>query len=271
MMVNFQGYAWTLTKAKKVTKPLWGDLLPRCLSLIVEGMDEQKTIRPLLLRARWAKEVSDQALDRILDCATVRAVSCDDFILRYRDFNHGFFGVLSGRVRLSIPAVTGDEFILWDLTEGLWFGSTTLIDKAPVSYDARALVDSKIVEVPRSAVVAVAQEFPEIYEFLFADQALYSRMMYKLMIRMLFYPLRPRLAFRLLVLIDIYGRKNGPSAILEEGLSQGDFAKLVNGSRQQVNRIFRQWDEEGIVKLVDGQYRIPSVKRLAIEAKSTDP
>mgnify|MGYP001998915065 FL=1 len=54
-------------------------------------------------------------------------------------------------------------------------------------------------------------------------------------------------------------------------MSQGDFAKLVNGSRQQVNRIFRQWKNEGLVSLVDGQYHVASVKKLSMEAKSTEP
>lgn len=226
-------------------------------------------IKTSFRRARWADKVSDEALDRMLECATLRSVSRNDFVLRYRDSDHGFFCVLSGQVRLSIPAITGDEFIIWDLTKGLWFGSSTLVEKAPASYDARTLVDSEIVEIPRAAIVETAKAYPEIYEFLFADQALYTRMMYKMMVYMLFYPLRSRLAFRLLVLIDVYGRKNESSAILEGNLSQGDIAKLVNGSRQQVNRIFRQWDAEGIVKLVDGQYHVPSVKRLADQAKST--
>ena len=54
-------------------------------------------------------------------------------------------------------------------------------------------------------------------------------------------------------------------------MSQGDFAKLVNGSRQQVNRIFRQWKNEGLVFLLDGQYHVTSVKMLSLEAKSTEP
>ena len=90
------------------------------------------------------------------------------------------------------------------------------------------------------------------------------------MTHMLFHPLKSRLAFSLLVLIQIHGHHKGPSAYLEADISQGDFAKLVNGSRQQVNRIFRRWDEAGVVSLVDGQYHVPSVDRLAIEAKSTE-
>jgi len=206
----------------------------------------------------------------MLEHAIVTSVSRNSFILRHRECDRGFFGVLSGQVRLSIPAETGDEFILWDLSKGLWFGSTTLIDNSPTSYNARALVDSEIIEIPRSTVAEVAEIFPEIYKALFADQALYTRMMYKLITYMLFYPLKSRLAFRLLVLIEVHGCCEGPSASLEASLSQGDFAKLIRGSRQQVNRIFRQWDEEGIVKFADGQYHVPSVKRLGVESKSTD-
>lgn len=234
-------------------------------------MNKLKKIGTSLRRARWAKGVSDEALESMLEHATVRSVSRNSFILRHQDTDRGFFGVLSGQVRLSIPAETGDEFIFWDLGKGLWFGSTTLIENTPTSYDARALVDSEIVEIPRPAVAEVAERFPEIYKALFADQALYTRMMYKLITYMLFYPLKSRLAFRLLVLIQMHGSRKGRSAYLETAMSQGDFAKLVNGSRQQVNRIFRHWDDEGIVRFVDGQYHIPSVKRLVVESKSTSP
>ena len=117
----------------------------------------------------------------------------------------------------------------------------------------------------------MADNFPEIYKYLFADQALYTRMTHRLMAHMIFHPLKSRLAFRLLVLIEIHGHKAGESAYLEANMSQGDFAKLVNGSRQQVNRIFRQWENEGLVSLLDGQYHVPSVKKLSMEAKSTKP
>jgi len=172
---------------------------------------------------------------------------------------------------MSITGETGDEFILWDLSDGLWFGSTNLIGNSSVSYDARALIDTEVVEIPRSVVRAVAEEFPEIYKYLFADQALYTRVMYILLTSMLFYPLKSRLAFRLLVLIEVHGGREGSSARLETTLTQSDFANLIRGSRQQVNRVFRQWDDEGIVHFVDGQYQVPSVSKLIAEARSIAP
>ena len=234
-------------------------------------VDKAKKTRSSLRKALWAKKVSDEALDRLLEHAKVRSFSRGSFILRHRDRDRGFFGVLSGKVRHSIPAETGDEFILWDLSKGLWFGSTTLIGNASTSYDARALVDSEIMEIPRSAVTKIADEFPEIYKYLFADQAFLTRLMYRLITNMLFYPLKSRLALRLLVMIEVHRGRNGSSACLETTMTQSDFANMIRGSRQQVNRVFRQWDEEGIVHFVDGQYHVPSVDRLLAEARSIDP
>ena len=246
-------------------------MLSKSVPLSLSPMAQQKRLRDSLRRERWAKYVTDEALDEMLEQATVRSYPRKNFVLRHGDRGHNFFGLLFGQVRLSIPSSSGDEFILWDLWKGYWFGSTTLIDKAPATFDARALIDSKIIEIPRSAVTKVADNFPEIYKYLFADQALYTRMTQRLMAHMIFHPLKSRLAFRLLVLIEIHGHQAGESAYLEANMSQGDFAKLVNGSRQQVNRIFRQWKNEGLVSLVDGQYHVPSVKKLSMEAESTEP
>lgn len=238
---------------------------------IVLPVNDPEKAKSSLKKLRWAKKVSDQALDRMLADGKVRSFAKNSFILRHRDRDRGLFGLLSGRVRLSIPAESGDEFILWDLTNGLWFGTTTLIDNTPTSYDARALVDSEIIEIPRSSVTKVAETFPEIYKYLFADQALYTRMMYGWISSMLFHPLKSRLAFRLLVLIEVLGGREGSSGRLETPMSQSDFAKMINGSRQQVNKVFRQWDDEGIVHFVNGQYHVPSIERLVLEARSTDP
>ena len=207
----------------------------------------------------------------MLEHGVVRSFARGSFILRNKDRDRGFFGISAGKVRMSITAETGDELILWDLRDGMWFGSTTLVDNSATSFDARALVDSEVVEIPRSVVKEIAEEFPEIYKYLFADQALYTRMMYTLMTSMLFYPLKSRLAFRLLVMLKVNGGREGSSVFLKTDLTQSDFANMVRGSRQQVNKIFRQWRDKGIVHLVDGRYQVPSVNKLVAEARSIEP
>ena len=208
--------------------------------------------RNLLESASWTRNVSGEALDTMLEHATFRSDLRKSYIFRLGDPCCSFYGVLSGQVRLTVPANTGDEFILIDVSKGMWFGGTSLSETAPRTADAIAQVDCEIVEIPATVVRAAADNFPEIYKNLYADQSHYVQLLCNLMGSMLFYPLKARVATRLLNVIALNGRREGKSAYLETTLSQRDFAKLASGSRQLVNRIFRQWDEEGIVMFADG-------------------
>jgi len=233
-------------------------------------MGKLEEARDLLESASWTRDVSGEALDSMLEHATFRSDSRKSYVFRLGDPSSSFYGLLSGQVRLSVPANTGDEFILVDVRKGMWFGGTSLTEAAPRTADAIAQVDCEIVEISATVVRAAADKFPEIYKNLYADQSHYVQLLCNLMGSMLFYPLKARVATRLLNVIALNGRREGKSAYLETTLSQRDFAKLASGSRQQVNRIFRQWDEEGIVRFADGQYYVPSVKRLVDESESSE-
>jgi CRP/FNR family cyclic AMP-dependent transcriptional regulator len=41
--------------------------------------------------------------------------------------------------------------------------------------------------------------------------------------------------------------------LIDMKVSQNDFARLAMGSRQRVNRIFREWDKQGLV-LTQGEH-----------------
>ena len=85
------------------------DLLSKSVPLSLSPMAQQKRLRDSLRRERWAKYVTDEALDEMLEQATVRSYPRKSFVLRHRDRGHNFFGLLSGQVRLSIPASSGDR------------------------------------------------------------------------------------------------------------------------------------------------------------------
>lgn len=233
-------------------------------------MDKLKEARNILETASWTRNVSGEALDSMLEYAKFRSASRKGYFFHLGDPCNKFYGLLSGQVRLSVSSKTGDEFIIVDVSKGMWFGTAFLKDTAPRSADAIALVDSEVVEIPATVVRAAAEKFPEIYKNLYADQSLHFQLLCNLMASMLFYPLKARLATRLLMVISLYGRREGQSAYLETTLSQSDFANQASGSRQQVNRVFRQWDEQGIVRFANGQYYVPSVARLVDESESTD-
>lgn len=82
---------------------------------------------------------------------------------------------------------------------------------------------------------------------------------------MLFYPLRARLAGRLLELVAEQGDEAEGAVCLNINLSQNDFARLSFGSRQRINKIFGEWSEQGIVVTQSEHYFIKDIDALVRE------
>jgi len=78
------------------------------------------------------------------------------------------------------------------------------------------------------------------------------------------------LAGRILALLEDYGKPCEEGTRLDISLSQKDFARFILGSRQRINKIFREWDDKGMVLMKDGRYIIPDIARLEEEVELQD-
>jgi hypothetical protein len=87
-----------------------------------------------------------------------------------------------------------------------------------------------------------------LYRNLYRAVWVNTRGLYEILEAMLFYPLKARVAGRVLVLIADHGHRVEDGVLLDIKLSQNDFARLAMGSRQRVNGIFRDWDKQGLVE-----------------------
>ena len=81
----------------------------------------------------------------------------------------------------------------------------------------------------------------------------------------LFYPLKSRVAGRLLELAREHGETVEDGVQLDLKVSQNDFARLALGSRQRVNKIFREWNSTGLVVTRDDRLLIRDVDELEQE------
>jgi CRP-like cAMP-binding protein len=87
---------------------------------------------------------------------------------------------------------------------------------------------------------------------------------------MAFYPLRTRLAGRLLHLLEEHGQKTDDGLLLDVSLSQNDLAQLSLGSRQRINKILSEWRELGIIELQGSHYLIRDLESLSAEMELRD-
>jgi len=91
------------------------------------------------------------------------------------------------------------------------------------------------------------------------------RNMHQLVGGILFYPLKARVAGRLLYLLEGHGQQTEEGFLLDIKVSQNDFARLALGSRQRVNKIFRDWSMRGLVETRNDFLLVPDPERLTEE------
>ena len=89
-----------------------------------------------------------------------------------------------------------------------------------------------------------------------------TQLVYEVLGGMLFYPLKARLAGRLLFLLEHHGEPHEDGVALNMKLNQMDFARMSMGSRQRVNKAFREWVHDGVMEKRRDQYIIKDIDAL---------
>ena len=136
--------------------------------------------------------------------------------------------------------------------------------------DAKTLTQSDILVIPRHVMLEVADDWPLMYRNLFRHNAMFIRFMLELVGGMFFYPLHARVAGRLLHLVEEHGQAVDGGLLIDIKISQADFARLALGSRQRVNRIFREWTRRGLVATRDDHLLVRDIAALEQEVVPFD-
>jgi len=128
-------------------------------------------------------------------------------------------------------------------------GEASLIADQARIQEAQLQTDADVLSISRGATLKLGERYPLLYRNLCYENLRRSRQIYKLIAVMVFYPLRDRLAASLLDLMTDYGISRDEGVLLDLQLTQNDFARLCLGSRQRVNKIFREWTEQGVLRM----------------------
>ena len=228
---------------------------------------ESQEIRDFIAGSNWFEGAPDAILDKIAGAASCQRFPANTYLWSQGETNTELFGLVSGRVRMYVASSMGQEFALVDREPGAWLGEACLVDDQVRVIGGRAITPTVAVVIPRGTLSQIGEEWPIIYRNLFRHSVLTSRGLYVLMSAVLFYPLRARVAGRLLELGREHGQPGDDGLLLDIKVSQNDFARLAMGSRQRVNQIFREWDRSGLVVSKDDHLLIMDLGRLEEEVQ----
>ena len=224
----------------------------------------------ILKASDWFAGVADDGLAELADAAQIRHIKASQRLYKMGDKTSSLYCLLSGRVRLSIIGRLGQEFALTELEPLYWWGEASLEPDGTRIQEARVKADADVMLLPRAAVFKVAESYPVVYKNLFFSGLRRSRKIYGVLDAALFDSLSSRLAQRLLELLSRYGQPLDGGTLLAFQLSQNDLARLIRGSRQRVNKVLREWTEQGILSMRGEYYIIHDLGLLQTRADSNE-
>jgi CRP-like cAMP-binding protein len=190
------------------------------------------------------------ALGRVAAGTRARRFRRGEVIFHLGDPGDALFIIVSGEVKISLPSEDGDEAILVRLARGDVFGELALLDGAPRSATATALTAVETVVLPRDRFRELIANEPVVRDALLASLAAELRRLTTHVEELHFLDITGRLAACLARLATDGGTALPDGDIqLKTSLTQGDLASMVGSTRQSVNKLLRQFTDDGYLRL----------------------
>jgi CRP/FNR family cyclic AMP-dependent transcriptional regulator len=190
------------------------------------------------------------ALERLAASMRSRRFRRGEVIFHIGDPGDALFVIVSGEVKISLPSETGDEAILATLRPGDVFGELALLDGAPRSASASALMPTETVILPRDRFRELIATETGVRDALLASIAGELRRLTTHVEELHFLDITGRLAARLARLAQESGTPLADGSLrLRTNLTQADLAAMVGCTRQSVNKLLCQFTDDGLLRL----------------------
>lgn len=200
--------------------------------------------------------LTDEHAELLMERSRVRTFAANTIVVSEGDEGNSLFVVQSGALKAFLTDNAGREVTLSLLDPGDYFGELALLDEAPRSASVAAVTKSEVLQIPRSAFLALIEVHPACMQMVVRNLVGRIRTLTE--------------SVRSLALVDVFGRisrvfnslaveKDGVMQI-DRRLTQQDLANMVGASREMVNRILRDLVSGGYVVLE--QHRIIVCRKL---------
>jgi CRP/FNR family transcriptional regulator/CRP/FNR family cyclic AMP-dependent transcriptional regulator len=181
----------------------------------------------------------------------IRKFRRGETVFHVGDPGDALFIVVSGSIKITLPADSGDEAILATLRPGDFFGELALLDGAPRSATAIAIEATETYILARDRFRELISTDPIMRETVLATLAAEVRRLTHHVEELHFLDITGRLASRLARMANEGGaaRLADGSIRLAGPLTQGDLAAMIGCTRQSVNKLLGLFTDDGLIRL----------------------
>lgn len=189
----------------------------------------------------WFVALPVHVRQAIVESATVLTLADGEYSHRKDHVADGWFGILSGAIKISSTSPEGREAVLAFLEPGNWFGEISLFDGLPRTHDGIAHGPTELLKVAPKEFHDLLDDYPELALHFLKLQSSRLRLLFAAMDDVNMLPFDSRLAKQLVNLGRSYGVAEAEGIRINLHLPQEDLAQLLGTSRQRVNALLSDW------------------------------
>jgi CRP/FNR family transcriptional regulator, cyclic AMP receptor protein len=205
--------------------------------------------RTLLARHILFRGLAPAVLDDVVAMSVTKNLQDAQVLFLKGDTGGGLYGVLGGKVKLTVGSTTGREIILGVMREGDIFGEIALLDGGPRTANAVAMGPTMLLMVPHREFSTYLQRNANLCCYLLKILCDRLRSTNERVENAVFLGLADRLARRLLDLARHHGREAPDGGGVTLNLSQQALGQMLGTSRESVNKQLQAWRKRGWIDL----------------------
>lgn len=212
-------------------------------------------LRTVLLCDDWFRSCPVALQDALIARARRHRLSAGEHLFVRGMKDGDLCCVLSGALYVETSDANGDLATLTVLENCHWFGELSLIDRSPRLLDAVADSDAVVLRVPRAQLEDWLAGHPAHWRDIARLVANKLRMAYQVVGSELGRPLSERVRRRLLHLAQGCGEgTRQPRRHLR--LTQEQLARMLGTARPGVNKVLREFEQQGLIRLHYGEIEL---------------
>ncbi|MCL4698436.1 MAG: Crp/Fnr family transcriptional regulator [Burkholderiaceae bacterium] len=201
-----------------------------------------------LAQVPWLAAGSAEARALLLRQASVRRYERQQAVFHRGDPLDHLWIVIEGRLEMSVVGADGRRFVAAQVPPGEAVGFIPLVDRRGAIHDARAVVPTAMLRLPREAFLAALQADVELLQAVLRLLLERGRRLNEWRAEVTMRPLLARLARLLLGLAQAFGADE-PDGAVSLAISQDDLAAMVGVTRQALNPEIKALERSGVVEL----------------------
>jgi CRP/FNR family transcriptional regulator, cyclic AMP receptor protein len=195
------------------------------------------------------RELDTEECNVLFARVLLRSYAAGETIFLKGSAGDSMMAVLSGSVRISVPAPDGKEIVLAILQAQEVFGEMALLDGKERTADATAMAACTLAVLGRRDVLSFLDHHPHVWPKLGAVLCSRLRTTDQHIAELALLEVPARLAKALLRFGNVDGRLNTERAPLQVQLSQRELGNICGATRESINKCLRGWQRLGIVRI----------------------